>query len=262
MRRKLEMRSPLTAKPLRNPGQSINWQIMELLFEKLWLYFTFAIAFGLLAVHEWLQWLQETPPKPLPLAIIAGAGWAFFIYQYIRVTGQARELKQGRDGEIAVGQYLERLREQGATVFHDVPAKNFNVDHVVIGRQGIFVIETKTLSKPAHGKAEITVSDGKLYANGRELERNPVEQARAIGHWARDLLYESTGKKFPTRPVVLFPGWFVQPFKNGGTGDVWVLNPKALPAFIAGEADAMSPEDVKLAAYHLSRYIRTYEEAT
>jgi hypothetical protein len=35
-----------------------------------------------------------------------------------------------------------------------------------------------------------------------------------------------------------------------------VLNPKALPTFIEHERDHISPEDVKLISYHLSRYCR------
>jgi hypothetical protein len=39
--------------------------------------------------------------------------------------------------------------------------------------------------------------------------------------------------------------------------DVWLLNPRRLPAFIAAEPTSIGVEDVKLAAFHLSRYIRT-----
>ena len=38
----------------------------------------------------------------------------------------------------------------GFAVFHDVPGdKAFNVDHVVIGPQGVFAVETKGRGKPA-----------------------------------------------------------------------------------------------------------------
>jgi hypothetical protein len=44
---------------------------------------------------------------------------------------------------------------------------------------------------------------------------------------------------------------------------VWVLEPKALPAFIEQERAQSAPADVSLAAYHLSRYVRTeIENAT
>ena len=170
---------------------------------------------------------------------------------------RVENLKQGRDGERAVGQYLERLREDGAQVFHDIPAKGFNVDHVVISPHGIYVIETKTLSKPVQGKPTAWVRDGKLVVGGRVPERDPIEQARAVADWTQTLLRDSTGRTFPVRPVVVLPGWFVERVDTNATNGVWVLNPKALPAFIANEPSALRTEDVKLAAYHLSRYVRT-----
>ena len=54
--------------------------------------------------------------------------------------------------------------------------------------------------------------------------------------------------------MLLFPGWYVE---GGKSPELWALNPKALPTFIENEKSRLRPEDVKLAAYHLSRYIRT-----
>ena len=39
--------------------------------------------------------------------------------------------------------------------------------------------------------------------------------------------------------------------------EVWVLNPKALAAFIENEPVCVRDEDLHLAKYHLSRYIRS-----
>lgn len=40
---------------------------------------------------------------------------------------------------------------------------------------------------------------------------------------------------------------------------IWVLNPKAFPKFIENQLDVVSQEDMMLAAFHVSRYIRTRE---
>lgn len=102
-------------------------------------------------------------------------------------------------------------------------------------------------------------ADGEtLLVAGREPDRNPAIQARAQSSWLQRLLAESTGKAFPVRPVVLFPGWFIED-SRASRRDLWVLEPKALPAFLQQEKAVASMEDVKLAAYHLSRYIREQE---
>ena len=73
------------------------------------------------------------------------------------------------------------------------------------------------------------------------------------------MLEESTGKRFDVRGVVVFPGWWVEPAPESVKSQAWVLEPKALPAWIEQEAVAIAPSDVALAAFHLSRYVRTAE---
>jgi len=58
--------------------------------------------------------------------------------------------------------------------------------------------------------------------------------------------------------VVVFPGWYVEP-AAGSQREVWVMEPKGLPAFLAVEKAQLEASDVKLAAYHLARFIRSGE---
>jgi hypothetical protein len=53
----------------------------------------------------------------------------------------------------------------------------------------------------------------------------------------------------------LYPGWFVR--SAGPNPSVWVLEPKALPAFLESEEETLSAADIKLVTFHLSRFIRT-----
>ena len=85
-------------------------------------------------------------------------------------------------------------------------------------------------------------------------------QAKAQASWLQRLLAESTGKTLPVRPVILFPGWYIED-SRASRKDLWVLEPKALSAFLAQEQAQLSPEDVALAAFHLSRFIRAQERA-
>lgn len=249
-------RSPLKASPLHNPSQSLDHEIQDFIADNILGYFLIVFALTVVTIIEIGQWYANSPPQPGLFATFAVIGWGVFLFKYRRSKQHIQHLKQGRDGEKAVGQYLEGLREQGASVFHDIPANGFNIDHVIIARQGVFAIETKTLSKPAKNNAEIEVKCGAVLADGKEITRNPLTQTNANAEWLAELLKDSTGRKFPVRPVLVFPGWFVKPLKNGEAGRTWVLNPKALPTFIANEQSVLSPEDVKLAAFHLSRYIR------
>lgn len=131
----------------------------------------------------------------------------------------------------------------------------FNVDHVVISDRGIFTIETKTYRKPATGKPEIRFDGKTILLNGHPTQADILGQVRAQADWrSRRVLQESTGKDYPVRPVVLFPGWFIQQVGESLRSGIWVLNPKALPTFLEHEPVQLKPEEVKLAAYQLSRY--------
>ena len=80
---------------------------------------------------------------------------------------------------------------------------------------------------------------------------------RAASKWLQSVLRESTGLNFAVKPVILFPGWYVESTIEGKKSGIWVLNPKALPGFMDNRPDVISQDNVMLAAYHISRYIRT-----
>jgi hypothetical protein len=205
---------------------------------------------------EWVSYLLRAPRMPWLYTSAAVLAIAWAVLRIPALRQKIRALKQGRDGEKAVGQYLERLRARGAQVFHDVPGDGFNLDHVVIGDRGIFVAETKTPSKPS-SDSRISFDDGSILIAGRRPDRDPVTQVLAQVSWLTRILEESTGRRFPIKGAVLFPGWFVEPPPKAAQLNVWLLEPKQLPGFIANEPVRLSEDEVRLAAFHLSRYIRT-----
>lgn len=168
------MKSPLKSKPLRNPGQSTDELIQTILNEELMLYLLAAAGFLVIAIMEWCHWILHSPPNPIVFTIMALVAILFTARKFIITRKKLKALKLGRDGEMAVGQYLDLLRENGAKVYHDVPGEGFNLDHVVITKSGIYVIETKTFSKPEKGNPTITFDGEKVLVNGREPDRNPV----------------------------------------------------------------------------------------
>jgi hypothetical protein len=249
---KPEKKSPLKAHPLRNPGQSLDDEIQRIIDDEISMYAFFCVMPIALALLDWWRWYFKLPPTPIVWTGLALLTTPFLIYKLNCSRKKLKPLRLGRDGEKVVGQYLEMLRENGYRVLHDIAGEGFNVDHVVISPHGIFAIETKTISKPGKGESKVQVSENKLLVNGRLLDRDPLVQVKAASKWLSGLLKETTGKDFRIQPVVVFPGWWVE----GKAPDVWVLEPKALPSFIENERICIKQEDVQLATYHLSRYIR------
>jgi hypothetical protein len=246
--------SPLKAKPLRNPGESVDIQIETLVWDTMMGYVFAAFLCCFLAGMEWLAVVTHSPRRPVLFSIAALIAVSVATWRVMTVRTHVRQLKQGRDGERCVGQFLERLRDGGGRVFHDIPGGTFNLDHVVISTHGIYANETKTFSKPSPHSV-IQVNGDTLEVAGHAPDRNPIQQAAASARWLEGLLEQSTGKKFSVLGVVVFPGWYIE--QRSPLGDVWVLEPKALPRFIEKEPANIAPADVALTAFHLSRYVRT-----
>jgi len=193
-------RSPLKDAPLRLPGQSLQEERARLFEDKLepWLLVaTFFIAF---ACWEWAREWFRLSPRPWLMTSFAVLAVLLYAHRVVRLRPRMRALKQGMEGEQAVGQFLERLRETGYHVFHDVVAGGFNLDHVLIGPAGVMVVETKTWSKPVKGDARVVCGSNGLHVAGKEPDRNPIQQAKVASTWLRQLLTESTGRRIEVFP--------------------------------------------------------------
>ncbi len=248
-------KSPLKWSPLRVAGQSADEQLDRIFTDKVVSVYLVAVLFVAIAAFEWLREIQNSPPLPRLFTVFAviAVGWA--VIQIRRYKNRAHNLKLGRDGERAVAQYLEQFRTKDFFVFHDVPQGNSNIDHVLIGTRGIYTIETKTLSKPVRGDCKIVVDKGKVTVNGKELNRDPITQAKAQARWLYDFLAGSQFKQF-VQPVVVFPGWFVEPHDRKALG-VWVLEPKMLDGILEEKPEILSFDQVRAMASTLSSYIRS-----
>jgi hypothetical protein len=258
MKEKRQNRSSLKEKILRRPGQSMQREMDRIVEDKVLPLISFTTAIGVVACYEWLRWFLNLPPHPYFYTALALPLMGYCVYVYFSQRKRLERLRLGRDGERIVGQSLEHLRSTGCLVYHDIVGDGFNIDHVVVSPHGLFVIETKTYSKPAHGTPEATFDGDRLVVNGREHDRSGVQQVRALGRWLRDQLLETTGKRFPVRGVVLLPEWFVK-WTTKERPEVWALNPKQLAGFIAHEPVCLSPEDVALVSSRIARCLQPTE---
>src|SRR5438876_69039 len=142
----------------RTAGQSIRDEKERLTDNRLVPYF-------LLFVFAWVLWgLEEfkafthQPPQPnllLCLAIVATGVAAVGVGRLFR---RFRNLNRGERGEMKVAEVLDELRSLGYRPFHDLLGTGYNIDHVIVGPAGVFVIETKF--RGGYGEIEFTNGDG------------------------------------------------------------------------------------------------------
>lgn len=250
---KTQRRSPIKDAPLRNPGQSLDEKRTDLAIDLL-----FPAVVAIYLTMFWLYDLwrayRNAPPMPWLTGTFAALGLVYAFWKFRRGIPELRSLRQALEGERSVGQGLEQLRSSGYSVYHDIVAGDFNVDHVLVGPAGVFTIETKTWSK-SRERATIVVDGKSALVNGRPPLEDFVSQARAQADWIGNLLKRSTGRDFPVFPVVVFPGWWIE--YKAKPRDFWLLNDKMLPGFLAKEPNRLSSEQTSMACFHLEAFVRS-----
>jgi hypothetical protein len=255
----MNRRSPIRESPLRAPGQSTHERKIDLVLDRI----AVPAVLATFLVANWVQDLWRSylnaPPVPWFSGTIAAIGVGYATWKVKKAMSEITRLRLGRQGEQAVGQGLEQLRSEGYAVYHDLVADGFNVDHVLVGPAGVFTIETKTWSKPVRGQAELLVDGDTITINGHRPARDPVPQARAQSSWISDVLRRSTGRPFPVSPVILIPGWWIE--TRSKPSNLWIVNDKALPKFLAREKRRLEDDEVAMAKFHLETFIRSREAA-
>ncbi len=245
----------MTAAPHRQAGQSLNEKLLDHLYDGVLFPVLLSLIFVIVAMIEWIHYFLGTSPDKWVSLFAALACCAWACWKVRGALGIAKQLRLGREGERAVGQFLERFRAEGFHIFHDVVTNDANIDHVLVGSRGIYTIETKTLSKPVRGECRIVANSEGVKVNRILMDRNPVIQAKAQAAWLKHF-FGDVGFKVAVQPVVVFPGWFVEPTDFEALG-AWVLEPKALPAFIERRSNQIAESDARALALALSSYIRS-----
>lgn len=193
---------------------------------------------------------------------LAAAFCGWIVIRLLPIYREWRNCKEGMQAEIAVAQKLDRLQLQGFRVFHDIPARDFNLDHVVIGATAVFMVETKSRRKPGTGKESAQVSyDGQCIHFPNWKEMRPLEQARAQARWLKDYLHGELGEDVPVLPVVCLPGWFVTFTKQAHQSDVRVINPgfHSLFSETAGRAPLSDTQRNRIVHALLKQYPETVD---
>jgi hypothetical protein len=117
-----------------------------------------------------------------------------------RPSEQARTWQRGAHGERHTARLLDRLTRGGFVVFHDlaIPGSPANVDHLVIGPSGVFVIDSKQWTGDVHQGR-----DGLVWHNHYRLDRT-----LATVRWQAETLGRLLG--VPAAPLLCVHGARVQ----------------------------------------------------
>jgi hypothetical protein len=257
-------RAPLSDNFLRSPGEHLRNELQALqdsILEKLVLTFTIP----LIIYSTYISMFYFNPARVGVGSVVIGV-IICLIFEVVLIKKLNKELnlrriyQLGYEGEMAAGQELNMLMKEGYSVYHDFPAKGFNIDHIVIGPAGVYAVETKARSKPTSRDAE---KDALVKHDGRQLqfphwkETKPVEQAKRQAKWLSNWLTSAVGQPVGVQPVVTLPGWFVE---RTGPGGIYIINPKQFRSILKPNPGGLLDEKLnKQIIYQIDQKCRDIE---
>lgn len=138
----------------------------------------------------------------------------FFIILLLIITGISYYLKKvvvpkikGAYGEHQVSRKLRRLKKSKYIVLNDILLEYGNgttqIDHIVISKSGIFVIETKNYKGWIHGHEKSEYWSQTLYKYKNKF-RNPIKQNWVHVYALKSVLSKLYSHKF--FPIIVFTG--------------------------------------------------------
>ena len=147
------------------------------------------------------------------------------------MLNEVRSYWLGFEGERFVAEELNQLLADGYRVFHDVPFDNYNIDHVIVGPTGLFVVETKTRRKPVISgeKQWKVVFDGTALNFPQGRHAGAVEQVRRNVTSLCNWLTSATADFTTASAIVAIPDWWVE---RSAPSDIFVTNPKQIRSYV------------------------------
>lgn len=245
---------------LRIPAYGLQQQIQDLQFDLLGGLTMAVVVVSFPFATESIQKHITENSFPYLFAIIAVVGLIYCGRKTWKTFSKLTKLRLGHTAEIATANELIGLQALGYQVFHDIQADGFNIDHLAIGKNGVFAIETKGRHKRKRDSKSTSATQGKdyqlFYKDGRLCfpswtETKPIEQAIRQAKWVSQWLTKATGEQIFSSPVLVFPGWFVTsqtrpPFP--------ILNHKQLVKTIpAVRTQALSQQQVDAIVYQVAQ---------
>ncbi len=261
-------RPPVEFKLLRGPGE-LSLRVLRQLEARLPLTL---LACVLLPLFLGLALLLYVPlMEGAAQFTTAVLGWlafvalAFFAGRYLyQQLNLRRDLELRYLGERAVAEELAPLLAQGFRLFHDVAIhgveSRIDLDHVLVGPNGVTIIESETRQRDAGKNAnrdhEVTFDGKNLmwpWGPDRDTVASIEGEAASFTKW----IMQTTGYRIQALPLLTIPGWWVE---ITGRGLVNVVNHKqVLNAVNERSETPLAPEQIEKICRELELHCRDVE---
>ncbi|MFI7536549.1 nuclease-related domain-containing protein [Streptosporangium sp. NPDC049376] len=211
-----------------------------------------ALRAGLVLVSAIAVWWLWNWPTALLVAVVVGT--ADTVYRWRRHEA-VRTWRKGAIGERRTARMLRPLGRHGYTVLHDraLPSGRANVDHLVIGKTGVFVVDTKNWHR---GKR--LVRRGRSVrvggASGGQIVRPVLYEAGRVA----DTLTRELGRRVIVVPVVAVHGADMPLLRVAKASGVPLLRASQVRGWITRQPATLSAAEIAEVSATAERLLPPY----
>jgi hypothetical protein len=180
---------------------------------------------------------------------VAAAAAYWTVDELWSIPSGIRAWRTGADGEDRTARALAELEAEGYVVLHDrrKPGSDGNIDHVIVGPTGVFVVETKSYTGP------LTVDGNDVYVGGRR-RTDIVHQARSEADVVEAILAIGGGALHVTPILCVHRAEL--PLLKAEVQGIRVVNERGLVRMLRRPVEVLAPQDVLRVAALLNRELR------
>jgi len=187
-----------------------------------------------------------------------GPAWQLFAYGLVAfailsaltslfvLPNHVTSWQAGAEGELETSKLLAALEDRDFEVLHDlrIPGSRANIDHVVVGPTGVWVIETKSV------KGSVRVRGRDLFVGGRRKTEYIDEVTREADAVATAL------DGVPVNRVICVHRGDFPLFTRPSLAGVPIVPPSRLVSLIEGRPPLLTNDDVRRLAKQLRHRLR------
>lgn len=250
-----------TRRTRRQPGESSLWKSVEQALVPVVVVAGIAIGASLTVAAGW-AWLIAGLPLKWFAIVWPGMCIMAAVAVYWRNVKMIDRFGAGIRGERIVADAIEMLAPLGYRAFHDLPDTTAdgapcNIDHVLVGPEGVFVLETKYRDKARHRNVKIEVLPNAILLSGHPIQPDPRGQAAACAASVKRHLKRRLGREIPVKAVVVFPRWYTV---RGFSGEVWVLSETSVVSTLkVSRYEQLSAQEIEMIVTELDDWSREPE---
>lgn len=211
--------------------------------------YSWLLSFGIIAFN-WMTSVAFTA-----IFVVTAERW---MKKRRAINDEIKNKRKGLEGERLTAEMLAKLDNGEDTfVFHDIPGKCFNVDHIVISTRGVFAIETKHYDR---SKGHEYFFDGEQLCvqmhNGKRFPRpRLLPQMDGEAEFLRGKIENLTGTKVPVTKVAVLIGSFIHnPSKS--LNKYWLVNEKSFEPLFRAQREVLNADLVRMIAAQITEWVK------